>query len=319
MRSLRPCVAPLLVFGLACSAGPHPDGSDAGSPCGSCPDGQACEAATKTCLPALAEGQACGVSADAGSPTSVCATGLTCGWVGALRRCSKDCTAQDATEVCGVGRKCFARPGSSDGVSTGYCAQTAGEGQRCADAELIRCSGASLVCVSGATGAGTCFALCDPTLDADPACSAGESCSDLWYATDPAKGICVHPVGHFPCDPGTLAFCGRGEVCVQPEGMSGGYCHGRCSSSGGCKVAGEACTHPLVDLAICAVPIARCLGKDPSVCATCSAASDRYCGPGDRCVGLGDFTVCKQECTGGQSCAAGTCSRAEDGQLICLE
>jgi len=297
----------------------------------SCDAGSTCVAVTGpgadaslACVPTLREGQVCGEAAGGSPVEGVCESGLSCGPVGALERCSRDCTAADAAEVCGAARQCFARPGGAGGA--GFCGTAAGKGQACGDAELRKCTGSSLVCLNaGGDTLGKCFRLCDSTAaDPNPACEAGESCADL-FPDDPALGVCVVPVAGYParCDYATLDYCGRGEAGVRPGEGSWGYCHDRCGTSADCA-GGQQCASPSAGLQICVSPVARCDGSDPSACPECAAASDEYCGPGDICVRLAketvEYLVCKQDCTATKTCARGTCSALTGtDRFACLE
>ncbi|MBI5549613.1 MAG: hypothetical protein HY901_37480 [Deltaproteobacteria bacterium] len=325
----RTWLAIALLCLAACNCGselPDSHGLDAAAPvCPTpCDDGQTCDPASLVCVKALHEGEACGDAPDGGVFEGACLPGFSCGPVGgSARRCSKDCTAHTALEVCGSARKCFARPGSAS--SSGYCGTAASEGQPCDDSLLAKCSGNNLTCVSPAgKSAGLCFHYCDPgEADPNPECSANASCADP-FPSDPAKGLCVVPPGGYPdkCDYDRMVFCGRHGICVRPTDEPWGYCHLRCEKSEDCAVAGQVCTFPSAGLGICVQAVARCVGSDPSACGTCEAEDDGYCGPDDFCVFVParSSPVCKQDCSASRACSAGTCSRVEGtDRYVCLE
>lgn len=319
--------AALAMPGCNCGEHTEPATSDASVPtCDPpCGDGLTCEASTLTCVKALHEGQVCEKDAAGNAVEGACVAGLSCGLVGTLKRCSKDCTSTDYQKVCGSARQCFNRPGTT-GSSGGFCATAAAEGQSCGDVELLKCVGKDLVCINGGGDTlGQCFKLCDPTsADPNPACATGQSCSDL-FPDDPTRGVCLVPVAGYPekCDYATLAYCGRGEACVRPGDDSWGYCHDRCSAPGDCT-GGQVCSSPSTGLNICVAAVARCAGSDPKGCPACAAAQDAYCGPDDICVRLTkdavEYVVCKQDCTATKTCAAGTCTALTGtARFACLE
>ncbi|MGC4115708.1 MAG: hypothetical protein QM765_14120 [Myxococcales bacterium] len=278
-----------------------------------CGDGQVCEASSLTCVKALHEGQVCEKDATGNTVEGACDTGLVCGLVGTLKRCSKDCTFTDAPKICGSARQCFSRPGGTSS-SRGFCATAAAKGQACGDIELLKCVGANLTCINaGGDELGKCFLICDATTpDPNPDCATGESCADL-FPDDPTRGACLVPAASYPakCDYATLTYCGRGEACVRPGEDSWGYCHDRCGTSADCS-GGQVCATPSTGLKICVDAVARCDAADPATCAECTADKDEYCGPEDICVrlsgGATEYPVCKQDCTGAKACAKGTCS-----------
>jgi hypothetical protein len=258
-----------------------------------CVAGEECEGATGKCITVLAEGAACSTApspdggvADGPPAGARCQDGLACAEVGGdVRRCSKDCSAKNAAEVCGTGGKCFSRPGST---TQGFCGRISSEGEACDSAALLYCSGKQLSCIVPTTGAtlGKCFLRCDPSA---PDCAAGKSCADPF--PDATTGICVVPPGPYPkqCDHAQLVFCGKGEACTRPSSASFGYCHLRCVAGASACPAGEECAEPDPGVKICVKPVATNQ--------RCAALDDRYCGVKDICVKVGADTVCRVDCT----------------------
>lgn len=308
--------AATLAFALVCACGdgerPGGPGEDAGASCPPCAADQTCDRASGACVLALVEGEPCGeLPGDGGFVEGLCREGLECGAVGGgVSRCSRGCTAKNVS-VCGEGRECFARPGSS---TQGFCGKRAAVGESCDIASLTVCGpGLSCITPSSEETAGRCFANCG---GAAGGCPAGQSCADPFAAE--GVGFCVVPVER--CDYTRLEFCGQGELCVRPPDVSWGYCHKRCEESADCG--GGECVFAIPGIGYCVEPVGSC-AADMAVpsCEVCDAAQDLHCGSDDLCVEIEGRTVCKPDCTReGTECPGKTvCTSLEGtGLRVCL-
>src|SRR4051794_40859778 len=105
----------LMLAAAGCGSGTAPN-PDAG-PCGTCPAGDGCDVASRSCAPGSGEGARCGSDAPVATPT-ICQVGLECGPVsGGLNVCAHPCTT---ASDCPSGETCFAS--AVDGGTRTYCA-----------------------------------------------------------------------------------------------------------------------------------------------------------------------------------------------------
>jgi hypothetical protein len=291
--------------------------------CGGCAAAQICDAATKSCQPAIALGQPC-TSAE-GQPLAMpCEEGTVCETALTPAVCGQSCNPAATQSGCPKNDQCLTpvddagAPVLSDaGVPLGFCGGLVDAGQPCGVVGLSVCnSGLSCVLFSPDAVDGVCFMPCDPQSGA-ATCPAPTHC--LAVFADPTQGICWTSVAPgAPCAEAELAFCPAGQLCLgSGEGEDGGSCWVRCTpgDAGVCPVEGEACVAPTADPAVgvCAEPVAAGGACDPP--------AGLFCDTDDFCITQEDGgSICHQGCTDGEACPPGqSCLPISggDGQMAC--
>lgn len=275
-------------------------------PCGQCRGATACDAATKTCVPAIAAGQPC--QDDAGNPLpQPCQDGTSCQSAVSPAVCAEACNPAALPTTCPVPDECWEALDSSgapvlnpDGTAQGYCGGIAESGQECGPVGLAFCDpNQSLSCVIFTQGAadGVCFTPCDP--QAGGQCAQPQQC--LGVFADATLGICAIPQ---PPDAGCVQaegfFCPQGQICLDPG--DGGSCFTRCTPNGAGECAPpQSCLTPdptNPTLGICAVAVPRGGACDP--------LSGYFCDQADLCIiGADGGADCHEDCTAGEPCPAG--------------
>ncbi|MHB8419533.1 MAG: hypothetical protein ACYDCL_15765 [Myxococcales bacterium] len=290
----------LLVLALAGAAG----GCNCGkSPCGGCDAGQACNAATQRCGPALEYGAVC--LDDAGAPLPLpCPDGTSCQTATSPALCAGSCDPNAQPTTCPAPQLCWAVTDdaglpvtNASGSQVGYCANLASPGQICGLVGLSFCDPGD-GCVFFVNGAadGVCFTPCDP---ANPGCPAPSEC--LAVFSDPTQGICAIPQ---PADAGCVQaeglFCPQGQLCLDPG--DGGSCFPRCTpgDATGCA-APSSCLAPTTD------PTIGICGQAQPPGAVCNPAAGLFCDAQSDCIVQADGgTICHQQCSPEQpSCPVG--------------
>jgi hypothetical protein len=285
--------------------------------CGGCGTAQICNAASKTCQPAIAFGQPC--LDDAGEPLALpCQEGSSCETALSPAVCGQGCNPEATQGECPSGDQCWTLlddAGSpvvtSSGLPVGFCGGVSDAGQSCGVVGFSFCD-QSLSCVlfSATAVDGVCFQPCDPTATPD-ACPAPTQC--LAVFSDPTQGICWTSVAPgSPCEEAQQLFCPKGQLCLDPG--DGGSCWVRCTpgSSTSCPVEGESCVTPTTDqtVGLCAEPVAEG--------AVCNPPGGVFCDAMNFCISEYDGgSTCHQDCTAGETCPGGqTCLSIQGSTLM---
>jgi hypothetical protein len=288
----------LVVLALGCSSCSSKDA------CGGCGTAEICDAATKTCQPALAYGQPC--LDNAGEPLALpCQEGSSCETSLTPAICGQSCDPEATQPSCTSGDQCWTllddagTPAlDSQGVPVGFCGGVSDAGQSCGVIGFSFCN-PSLSCVLFSTTAvdGVCFEPCNPTTTPDP-CASPTQC--LAVFSEPTEGICWTSVSPgAPCEEAQQLFCPKGQLCLDPG--DGGSCWVRCTPGGAtsCPVEGEACVTPTTDqtLGVCAEPVAAG--------APCDPPAGMFCEASELCISEDDGgSTCHEECNDGGTCPA---------------